>query len=93
MKLTNITVWGHKLVEYMHTWLTKYKNRQIQEPPNNTAVILLGVFFTVLFIVAIFWSIFVTPNIDIISARWVLSAQTQATAAILGLLIAAMIFT
>lgn len=79
---------GYRIVRsFLKRW---YDNTELQ-PVSWLLFILMN---PVALLLAFFWgSAFVwLPNLNVDSAKWVLSTQSQATAAILGLLIAAVIF-
>lgn len=80
-----------QLPKTMKDFVIKLNDRREERPRGQGEMFffLVGVVISLLLIL---WIEFWLPSVNIESARWALSAQAQATAAILGLLIAAMAF-
>lgn len=70
---------------------TRIRDRAEERPQTSTPLFLFLITF-IAFITIVFWIELWLPYVVIENARWVLSAQVQATAAILGLLVVAMAF-
>lgn len=75
----------------IRAYLTKIKDRRKEIPTTRTSTFIFLLTLVSAFIL-ILWIEFWFPFVEIETARWVLSAQVQATAAIFGLLVVAMAF-
>lgn len=79
------------IIQAARGYTRELKNKRILRP-RSTLQTISFIVALVVFIVVVLWGEWWLPNVDIESARWALSAQAQASGAILGLLIAAMVF-
>lgn len=84
----------NKLLNFFQSignYIIKINDRRVIEPRTRTSSLLFLSSFTIILLFSL-WAILWLPQVDVESVQWSLSAQAQSTAAIFGLLIAAMAF-